>query len=268
MWGILLAFKDYQPALGFFASPWVGFKFFVKFVTSHNFAQLMRNTVYLAALNLVFYFPIPILLALLINEIRMVSFKRIIQTVTYLPHFFSWVVVVGITYVMLSNQGIVNGMVMRLGGDSVNFLMNPRTFRPIYLAQIIWKEAGWGTIIFLAAISAIDAELYEVSYCEGASRWAQLWHITLPGIKSTIVVILILRLGHFLDLGFEHVYLMLNSMNREVGEIFDTYVFMQGVQQGRFSYSTAVGLFKSVIGLVLVLSANRLAKRIGEEGIY
>lgn len=219
--------------------------------------------------NLLFYFPIPIILALMLNEIRKVKFKRIIQTMIYVPHFMSWVVVVGITYVMFTTEGgIVNGLIESMGGEKVNFLLSEHTFRPMYIGQIIWKEAGWGTIIFLAALTGVDIQLYEASYIDGANRWHQLVYITLPSIQSTIVTMLILRMGNFLDTGFEHIFLMLNSMNRNVGEVFDTYVYQVGVLQGNFSYSTAVGLFKSVIGLILVAMSNWIAKKAGEEGIY
>jgi putative aldouronate transport system permease protein len=206
---------------------------------------------------------------LLLNEVRNEKYKRFVQTLTYMPHFLSWVVIVGITYLFLSTDGgLVNDVLQSVGLSKVNFMMSEGWFRPLIVLQNIWREAGWGSIIFLAALAGVHMELYEAAKIEGANRFQQLWHITLPAIRSTIITLLILRLGHFLDLGFEHIFLMLNAMNREVGEVFDTYVYTYGVLQGQFSYSTAVGLFKSLIALVLVVATNYITKKLGEEGIY
>ncbi|MDF2674023.1 MAG: protein lplB [Clostridiales bacterium] len=269
MWGILMAFQNYQPYLGIMGSKWVGLRHFERFFMDPQFMMLLKNTLIIATYNLIFYFPIPILIALLLNEIRHELFKKTVQTMIYLPHFISWVVVSGMTYMLLSTtDGAVNYIIEALGFSKINFLMNATWMRPLLVIQSIWKEAGWGTIIFLAALAGVDVQLYESARIEGASRFQQTWYITLPSIKSTIIVLLILRLGNFLDLGFEQIFLMLNAMNREVGEVFDTYVYTTGVLQGQFSYSTAVGLFKSVVGLILVLFSNYIAKRLGEEGLY
>ncbi|TBL71166.1 ABC transporter permease [Paenibacillus thalictri] len=269
MLGLAMAFQDYKPYLGFAGSPWVGLKHFERFFTEPQFWMLFRNTIVLAVYNIVFFFPLPIVLALMLNEVRNSVFKRFAQTILYLPHFVSWVVAVGIFYVLFTTEGgIVNELIARAGMDKIPFLLSEEWFRPMIISQSIWKEAGWGTIIFLAALSGVDLQLYEAARMDGAGRWRQLWHITLPAIRSTIVILFILRLGSFLDTGFEHIFLMLNSMNREVGEVFDTYVYLKGLTQAQYSYSAAVGMFKSVVGLILVLGSNWLAKKFGEEGIY
>ncbi|THF83907.1 ABC transporter permease [Cohnella fermenti] len=269
MWGLLISFQDYQPYLGFWKSPWIGFENYRMFFGNMEFGMLLRNTLVLSFYNLVFYFPVPIVLALLMNEVRRLVFKRAVQTLIYVPHFISMVIVASLTYVLLTTQGgVVNGLLEKHTGSSIDFLTSPGWFRPLIIAQTIWKESGFGTIIFLAALAGVDIEQYEAAYMDGANRWRQLWHITLPSIRNTIVILLILRMGDVLDNGFEQIYLMLNPLNREVAEVFDTYVYMMGITQGAFSYSTAVGLFKGIVGVILVLGANWLAKRFGQSGIY
>ena len=267
MWGLLIAFKDYSPWDGFIGSPWVGLEHFQRFFSS-NFQQLMTNTLWLGFLGIIFYFPAPIILALLLNEIRREKFKKTIQTLIYVPHFLSWVIIVGITYIFFNaDDGVISILIQRMGGIPVSILTNPDVFRPIVILQQIWKEAGWGTIIFLAALAGVDSSQYEAALIDGANRWQQTIFITLPAIKSTIITLLILRLGTFLDTGFEQILLMTNGLNREVAEVFDTFVYQNGVVLGDFSYTAAVGLFKSLVGLILILTANYLAKRSGEEGI-
>jgi putative aldouronate transport system permease protein len=271
IWGIVLAFKDYSPYLGFWESKWVGFKYFEDLFTNPDFFLLFRNTMVISILNLVFFFPMPILVALMLNEVGKVKFKKWVQTAIYLPHFISWVVIVGICYIMLSqSDGIINKLIAEFGGKEIAFLTKPEYFWAMITAQSIWKEAGWGTILFLAALTGINPDLYEAAQIDGASRWKQAFYITLPGIKSTIIVLLILRLGTVLETGFEHIYLMSNNIGplASVADVFDTYAYRNGVQNGRFSYATAVGVFKSVVGLILIIGANRLAKRMGEEGVY
>jgi len=269
MWGLLMAFQNYQPMHGIWGSSWVGLQHFATLFGDDNFWMLFRNTFILAIYNLLFFFPLPILLALLLNEVRSGLYKRSIQTMVYIPHFLSWVVIVGIFYILLTTEGgLINELLVLLGFEKVAFLLSDGWFRTLIIGQRIWKEAGWGTIIFLAALSGVDQQLYEASRIDGASRLRQVWHITLPSIRSTIVILLILRLGDFMDTGFEQIFLMLNAMNRNVGEVFDTYVYTLGLTQGQYSYSSAVGMFKSAIGLVLVIGANKLAKRFGEEGVY
>ncbi|WP_150106683.1 ABC transporter permease [Paenibacillus sp. JDR-2] len=269
MWGVLLAFKNYQPFLGFWKSDWVGLEHFRVFFTNPEFFMLLRNTLILSLYNLVFYFPAPIILALLLNELRLAFFKRIVQTLIYIPHFISLVIVASLTYVFLTTEGgVINEFLFKYTGAKIDFLASPDWFRPMIIMQTVWKETGFGTIIFLAALAGVDVEQYEAAITDGANRWRQLWHITLPSIRSTIIILLILRMGDVLDNGFEQIFLMLNPLNRESAEVFDTYVYMMGITQGAFSYSTAVGLFKAVIGVTLVLGANWLAKRFGQSGIY
>ncbi|OCT15558.1 protein lplB [Paenibacillus pectinilyticus] len=269
MWGVLLAFKNYQPFLGFWKSDWVGLEHFRVFFQNPEFFMLLRNTLLLSFYNLVFYFPAPIVLALLLNEIKVNLYKRTIQTLIYVPHFISLVIVASLTYVFLTTQGgLVNELLQKYVGHKIDFLASPSWFRPMIILQTMWKECGFGTIIFLAALAGVDVEQYEAAITDGANRWRQLWHITLPSIRSTIVILLILRMGDVLDNGFEQIFLMLNPLNRDVAEVFDTYVYMMGITQGAFSYSTAVGLFKAVIGVILVLGANWTAKRFGQSGIY
>ncbi|WP_409347041.1 ABC transporter permease [Paenibacillus sp. MBLB4367] len=269
MWGVLIGFKNYQPFLGFTGSEWVGFKHFERFFTNPVFGMLLKNTFVLAIYNIVFFFPMPIVIALLLNEVRKEAYKRFVQTLIYIPHFVSWVVVVGIAYIFFTSEGGLFTEWMKAStGKQINLLESADWFRTLITAEVIWKETGWGTIIFLAALAGVDPQMYEAARMDGASRWRQLWHITLPSIRNVIVILLILRLGTFLDNGFEQIYLMLNPLNREVGEVFDTYVYTSGITQGQFSYSTAIGVFKSVVGFVLVAGANYLAKKFGEEGVY
>ncbi|MDQ1912646.1 sugar ABC transporter permease [Paenibacillus sp. GD4] len=269
MYGVSMAFQDYRPHLGFLESPWVGFKHFERFFSEPQFGMLFRNTIILAVYNLLFFFPLPIILSLMLNEVRQAKFKSFVQTLVYIPHFVSWVVVVGIFYILFTTEnGILNELLYQLTGKKIAFLLEAEWFRTMIITQSIWKEVGWGTVIFLAALAGVDLQQYEAARIDGAGRWRQLWHITLPAIRSTIIILFILRLGNFLDSGFEHIFLMLTPTNREVGEVFDTYVYTKGLTQAQYSYSAAVGLFKSVIGLILVLGSNWLAKKFGEEGIY
>jgi len=269
MFGLIISFQDFKPYKGFFGSEWVGLEHFERLFTEPEFLMILRNTLILFGLNLLFFFPIPIILALMLNEVRVSSFKRTIQTMVYIPHFMSWVIIVSISYVMLTmDGGIINDLLEYFGFQKINFLLSPEWFRPMYIIQVIWREAGWGTIIYLAAMAAIDPQLYEAARIDGAGRMRQIWHITLPAIRSVIVVLLILKIGDILELGFEHVYLLLNAMNRSVAEIIDTYVYTAALKQGQFSYATAIGFFKSFVGLILVMLANKLARKMGEEGVY
>lgn len=269
MGGIIISFQDYQPFLGISGSPWVGLKHFERLFTEPTFFTLLNNTLFLFALNLFIFFPIPIILALMLNEVRSRWFKGAVQTVIYIPHFMSWVIIVSICYVFLAmDGGVINALIAKLGGEKIEFLTDGSWSRTVYILQIIWKEMGWSTIIYLAAVTAVDPQLYEAAKMDGASRLRQIWHVTLPAIRPIIIIMLILKIGHTLDLGFEHVYLLLNSINRDAMEIFDTYVYTAGMKNGQLSFSTAVGLFKGVVGLVLVVGANRLAKKFGEEGLY
>ncbi|GAA4859313.1 sugar ABC transporter permease [Paenibacillus vulneris] len=269
MWGVLLAFKNYQPFIGFMDSEWVGFDHFKRFFADPVFFHLIRNTLLLGLYDMVFFFPAPIILALMLNEVRVAFYKRFIQSIIYMPHFISMVIVASITYLLLTTEGgVINELLVKVIGKKIEFLTSESTFRPMIIIQSIWKEMGWGTIIFLAALAGVDQEQYEAATVDGASRFRQLWHITLPAIQGTIIVLLILRMGNFLDRGFEQILLMSNALNRPVADVFDTYVYTVGITQGAFSYSTAVGLFKAVIGVTLVFTSNYLAKRAGHSGIF
>jgi putative aldouronate transport system permease protein len=220
-------------------------------------------------MNLIFYFPMPIIIALLLNEIKNQIYKRTIQTFIYIPHFVSWVIVASLTFTLFNvTDGAVNGFVKAITGKTINFLGLPQYFRPMIIGQAIWKETGYGTIIFLAALAGVDPNLYEAAKVDGAGRWKIMWHITLPALKSTIIMMLILRVGSILNTGFEQIYLMRNDLNISASEVFDTFVYQRGLINGQYSYSSAAGLFKSIVGLILVLSADRLAKKAGESGIY
>ena len=269
MFGLAMAFQDYRPAFGIAGSKWVGFKHFLRLFSEPSFFMLLRNTLIIAFLNLVIFFPFTIILALFLNEVRINIIKRFVQSITYLPHFLSWVVIASLTYKLLSQEhGMVAGIMKALGKDTISFLASREWFRSIIVTQGIWRDLGWGSIIFLAAIAGIEQDMYEAAIVEGATRLQRMWYVTLPAIRPTIIIILILRLGRFMDLGFEQIFVQINAMNRSVGEIFDTYIYEMGVTGGQYSYTTAVGMFKAVIGAVLVIGANTLAKRIGEEGVY
>jgi putative aldouronate transport system permease protein len=228
----------------------------------------MINTLVLSFYSIIFAFPAPLILALFLNEIQSRIFKRTIQTMIYVPHFVSWVIVASISFMVLNSTGPINGLISSVGGTPVAFLTELNTFRPIIIVQTIWKESGWGTIVFLAALSNVDIEQYEAAIVDGAGRFRQVWHITLPAIRSTIVILLILRMGSVLDNGFDQIFLMSNAGNRAVSDVLDTFTYREGIITGFFSYTTAIGLFKSIIGMILILGSNKLAKVAGESGIF
>ncbi|MFE6078125.1 ABC transporter permease [Paenibacillus sp. NPDC057886] len=269
MWGIMIAFQDYSPFRGIQGSEWVGLQHFTELFANPDFALLFRNTLAISLLNLILFFPFPILISLGLNELQSVAYKRLLQTIIYMPHFLSWVIIAGLTLLLFAKgTGLINELFTLWGWPRVDILTNPDSFWIMVTLQAMWKEAGWGTIVFLAAMASVDTQLYEAARMDGAGRLRQIWHITLPAIRSVIIVLLILRLGDIMEVGFEQIFLMYNGAVSEVAEVFDTYVYRTGIEQGDFSYSTAVGLFKSVIGLVLVVVANRLVKRMGQEGVY
>ncbi|QGH37076.1 ABC transporter permease subunit [Gracilibacillus salitolerans] len=268
MWGLTIAFQDYNPYDGIFGSEWVGFKHFKDLFTYDYFYILLRNTLVINFMSLILFFPVPIILALMLNEIRHSAFKRLNQSIVYLPHFLSWVVVAGLTFFMLSTDiGALNKLLNNLTGQTFAFLSNDKLFWVIITLQNIWKDAGWGTIIFLAAIAGVNPSLYEAAVVDGANRLRQIWHITLPAIRHVIIILLILRLGNMMDVGFEQILLMLNPLVMNVGDVFDTYAYMQGILRGDTSIGVAVGMFKGIVGLIMVLGANWLSKRFGGEGI-
>lgn len=269
MFGISIAFMKYSPFKGITGSEWVGLHYFRRLFAEGDFLLLLKNTLLLNLLDVLFFFPAPILVALLLNEVRARRMKTAVQTILYAPNFISWVVIVGITIVLFATgSGGINQLLEDWGLGPIELMTDPRYFRWVWLLQNIWQGAGWGAIIFLAALSGIDPTLYEAAMMDGANRWRQVWHITLPGLQGVIVVMFILRFGHMMDLGFEHIFLLQNPMNQGVSEVFETFIYKKGLIEGDYSYSTAVGLFKSVVGLVLVWGVNRIAKRFGQEGVF
>lgn len=268
MSGLVLAFKEYSPFKGIMNSPWVGLDNFRQFFGTSDFYILLKNTLLISLLNLVIYFPFTILLSLMLNELRLKLFKRISQTIVYLPHFLSWVVIYGITISFFGPSGVINHYLEQWFGGTANFLVSNEWFRPLIIFQSIWKDAGWGTIIFLAALAGINPEQYEAAKVDGANRLQNIWHITLPGIKSTIVILLLLRLGSSMDSNFMQIFLMTNSLNLDVSNVFDLFVYHIGLEQFNYSFAITVGMFKSVASLILVLAANYAARLLGEDGIF
>ncbi|MGG1554224.1 ABC transporter permease [Paenibacillus ferrarius] len=264
--GVVIAFKDFSVVRGIWASEWVGFDNFQYLFQSHDFYIVLRNTLILSLYQLVWGFPAPILLAIMLNEVQHMLFKRVSQTILYLPHFISWVVLAGMIINFLSpSTGAVNHIIASMGYKPIPFLLEPSYFRTILVSAEVWKGIGWGTIIYLAAMTSIDASLYEAAKIDGAGRIKQIRHITIPGIMPTIVVLLVLQLGHILDNGFEQVFLLYNPSTYEVADVLETYTYRIGLIDGRLSFSAAVGVFKAVVGFILVLGANRIAKLFGHH---
>ena len=268
MYGLVIAFKDYNMFTGIANSTWVGFEHFQKLFEDPEFYQVFFNTLIISIYKVVFLFPIPIILAILINEIRNMVFKKTIQTVVYLPHFISWVVAYGLFINVLSADGIVNNVIRYLGGDTVLFFMNNSIFRGMLVVTAGWKEVGWNTIIFLAAITAIDQQLYDAAVADGASKFKQIIYITMPGIFSTIIMLLIIRLGYILDAGFEQILVMYNPTVYKVSDIISTYIYRMGLGKMNYSFATAVGMFNSIIGFVLIVSANKISKKLLGRSIW
>ncbi len=265
--GSMIAFQDYQIMKGITGSKWIGFDNFTFLFTYQDFYNVLRNTAVIALYKLVFGFPAPIILAVLFNEVRHMLAKRVMQSLFYLPHFLSWVVVGGIVFELLSNKGVVNIFRGWMGMEPILFMQQERFFRPIVVLSGIWKEIGWGTIIYLAAITGINPNLYEAAVMDGANRWKQTIHITLPTMFPTILTLFLLNIGNFLELGFDQVYNLLTPMTYSVGDIIETYVYRAGVLQGQYSVTTAIGLFQSVIGFALLWTFNRLARKT-EQGLW
>ncbi len=263
MYGLIIAFKNYQPGDSMFNSAWVGFKHFKDFFTTPDFPMIMRNTLAISGLNILFGFPAPIILAILLNELRSNKFKKIVQTVSYIPHFISWVVTASLLFTILSVSGSLNTLLLKLGiiDDAVNFLSRGEYFWTILVSANIWKGIGWSSIIYLSAMAGIDEELYQAGAVDGLSRFGMVWHITLPSIAVTIVLLWILGIGGILSAGFEQQLLLGNSQTRDYYEVIDTYVYKYGIQQGRYSFGTAVGLMRSILSVILVFGVNRIAKK-------
>ncbi|MFF7865079.1 ABC transporter permease [Streptomyces qaidamensis] len=261
MIGNVIAFRRFEPGGSIFGEEWVGLRYVQMFLNDPTFWQVFRNTLWIGGLTLLFCFPVPIVLALLLNEVRRRSLKRFVQSVSYLPHFLSIVIVAGITMQMLASDGPVNHVLGRLGHEPIRFIQEPEWFRAIYVGSEIWQTAGWGTILYLAALTTIDEDLYEAARIDGANRWQQIWHVTLPGIRPTMVTLLILNIGTFMAVGFEKVLLLYNPLTYPTADVISTYVYRAGVESNSFSYAAAIGLFEAVIGLVLITSANQLSRR-------
>lgn len=268
MVGLQIAFKDYKVFRGMWESPWVGFEHFEAMFSSEKFPQLIRNTLLISFYRILFGFPVPIIFALLLNEVRRMWFKRSVQTVTYFPHFLSWVVFAGIVINILGPTGLLNTLIVESGGERVNFLTNPDTFRSVVVVTGIMKEFGWGAIIYLAALSGIDAQLYEAARVDGAGKLRQIWHVTLPGLRPVMAVLLVLSLGSLLDAGFDQIFQLQNGAVLEVGDIIDTYVYRVGLLEAQFELATAVGLFKGVVGLIMIVTANHVLRRMGQRSIW
>ncbi len=269
MYGIVLAFKNFSVRKGILGSPWVGLDVFEELFMTHTFLRAFRNTVILSLMRWVFGFPMPIVLALMLNELKNIRFKKAVQTISYLPHFLSWIILAGLFTQMLSpTNGPINYLIQRFGGKPIYFLADNNWFRPTMVITDIWKGMGWGSIVYLATIAGIDTQLYEAAECDGATRGQKIFKITLPLMKPTIVILLILNCGSILNAGFDQIFNFLNPAVYETGDIIDTYVYRKGIGEMQYSLSTAVGLFKNAIGFILVTGTNYIANRLGEGGIW
>ena len=277
MAGLVMAFEDFSPYNGdtaiqaLFGSPFAGLKYFEKLFTGPDFWRLLRNTLAISLANLIFAFPAPIILALLLNELRCKWFKRFSQTLVYIPHFVSIVIVAALTYQLFSTtDGVAYHMLVQVFGkqNAPDIMSDPKLFSTMIVGQNLWKETGYGTIIYLAALSSVDTQLYESAKIDGAGRWQLMWHVTLPAIRGTIILMLIMKVGSLLNTGYEQIFLMQNAMNRSVSDVFDTYIYTKGIVNGQYSLATAAGLFKSIVSMVMVVGANKIAKLFGESGLY
>jgi putative aldouronate transport system permease protein len=268
MYGAIIAFKNYAPARGIWESDWVGFDHFLRFFNSVYFFRLIRNTLLLSVYSLIFGFPAPILLALLLNEVRNKKFKSISQTITYLPHFISMIVITGMIVNFSMTTGLINDIIVFLGGERSPLLQNQHLYRTIYVASSIWQEVGWGSIIYLAALAGVDSELYEASMIDGAGKFKQLIYVTLPSITPTIVIMLILKMGSLMSIGYEKTILLYNPSTYETADIISSYVYRIGLLEQNWSYSTAIGLFNSVINLFLLILTNKISRKYSETSLW
>lgn len=270
MYGILMAFKDYSIIKSLSEVPWVGFKWFIELFSDDNFFMVLKNTLSISLIKLVIGFPLPIIFAILLNELQHTNFKRVVQTISYLPHFLSWVILGGIIMTWLADTGLFNEILKLINPShiAVNYMAKPKYFWTIAVSSEIWKELGWNAIIYLAAISGIDTEMYEAARVDGASRFQKIWYITLPSIRGTISILLILAIAGILGTNFEQILVLKNSLNQSMAEVIDTYVYRMGIQVGRFSFATAAGLFKAIIALILLMTANKITKKLSGSGLY
>jgi len=268
MYGTSIAFKEFSPGLGILGSPWVGFAHFKSFFNSYYFVRVLRNTILINIYELIFGFPAPIILALLLNEVRNQAFKRTVQTITYLPHFISTMVICGIILDFTGRDGFINDIISWFGGERVNLMMEPELFRTIYVASGIWQGLGWNSIIFLASLTGIDPQLYEAAKIDGAGKWKQTLNITIPGIAPTIIILLILRMGRMMNVGFEKIILLYNPKTYETADVISSFVYRKGLLEFSYSYSAAVGLFNSAINFLLLISANWISRRVNETSLW
>ncbi|MBO7743117.1 sugar ABC transporter permease [Paenibacillus sp. MWE-103] len=269
MYGIVIAFKDYNIYNGIKGSEWVGFEQFNKLFNSPDFYEILRNTLVISVYKLAAGFSVPIILSLLLNELKNMVFKRITQSIIYLPHFVSWVIFSGILITFLNPvDGLVNYIIKGAGGKPIDFLINVDYFRSILVASDLYKEVGWGTIIYLAAMSGVNPELYEASRMDGANKGRQMWHVTLPAIRPVIIILVILSLANILEAGFQQIFLLYSPLVYDVADIIDTYVYRVGIADANYSYATAAGVFKSLIAMILIVSANKIVKKFGQEGLW
>lgn len=268
MYGAVIAFQNYVPSKGIAGSEWVGFAQFIKFFNSPYFVRLVRNTILLSVYSLLFCFPAPIILALLLNEVKNKKFKSVTQTMTYLPHFISMVVAAGIIKEFCMSEGLINDIIVMFGGERSAILQNPAFYRTIYIISDIWQEVGWGSIIYLAALSGVDQQLYEAASIDGAGKWKQMIHVTIPGLIPTVIVMLILRMGSLMGMSYEKTILLYNPSIYETADIISSYIYRVGLQEQNWSYSTAIGLLNSVINCILLVAANRLSKRATENSLW
>ncbi len=269
MYGVLIAFKQYDMNLGILGSPWVGLKHFADFFNSVYFVRVMRNTLIISLYSLIVGFPMPIIFALLLNEIKNTGFKKVVQTATYLPYFISIVVICGMIVDFFGINGIVTKALMLFGGENMNYVGSNQTFRHVLVWTDIWQGVGWGSIVYLAALTGVDQQLYEAAIIDGAGRWKQTWHITLPGIAPTIIVMLIMRIGSLLSVGYEKIILLYGPTTKETAEVISSYVYQRGIGESmQLSYSTAVGLFQSVVNVILLTVSNTLSKKFTDSGLF
>ena len=268
MYGVQIAFKDFRPGLGIAGSTWVGLKHFEDFFTSVYFLRVFRNTILISLFSIIFGFPLPIVLALMLNELRCMRYKRIVQTISYMPHFISTVVVSGMIINFTASRGLINEIVELLGGERQTMLLNQDLFRPIYIISGLWQWTGWDSIIFLAALSGIDPQLYDAATIDGAGRFRKMAHVTIPGISATIIVLFILRIGNVMSVGYEKIILLYNPSIYETADVISSFVYRKGLLEFNFSYSSAVGLFNSGINLVFLVGANTLSRKINNTSLW
>ncbi|WP_163538767.1 ABC transporter permease subunit [Gracilibacillus sp. YIM 98692] len=268
MYGVQIAFRDYSPGFGILTSPWVGLEHFIRFFESYQFWSLIYNTFSLSALQLLITFPLPIIVAIMLNQLMFKKYKKFVQTVIYAPHFISVVVLVGMVYVFFSGNGIINNFLNLLGMEEVRFLTEPSWFKPLYLGSSVWQETGWAAIIYLAALAAVNPELHEAAIVDGASKFQRILHVDVPAIMPIAMILLVLSVGNIMNIGFEKAYLLQTPLNQTSSEIIPTYVYKVGLQQAQYSFAAAIGLFNAVINLVLLWYVNRVAKRLSGTGLW